>query len=123
VPDVLVFLPDTKAEDCGSHWLGGPDFAVEIVSPGDRTLEKLDFYAKIGTRELLVVDRDPWQLTLYRATDASKLLPIAISSLTQTAVVKSEIVPLGFSLDSDASCIHVFGDDAETIRDIAIRIR
>src|SRR5690349_19077675 len=35
-PDVAVFLPGTSAQDRGSHWLGGPDFAVEILSPGDR---------------------------------------------------------------------------------------
>lgn len=44
IPDVLVFTTDTAGEDCGTHWLGGPNLAIEIVSPGDRTLEKLDFY-------------------------------------------------------------------------------
>ena len=27
--------------------------------------EKLDFYAKVGTREVLILDRDPWSLELY----------------------------------------------------------
>ena len=65
-PDVAVFRDGTSAENRGSHWYGGPDLAVEIVSPNDRTYEKLGFYAGIGTEELLVIDRDPWKLRLYR---------------------------------------------------------
>src|SRR4051794_6469068 len=32
-PDVAVFLPGNPAQDCGTHWFGGPDFAVEVLSP------------------------------------------------------------------------------------------
>ena len=60
IPDVAVYLNDTSARDEGSHWLGGPDLAIEIVSPEDLSREKLPFYAKVGTREVLIVDRDPW---------------------------------------------------------------
>src|SRR4051794_13470322 len=66
IPDVIVVLPGSAARDCGSHWCGGPDLCVEIASPGDRSRDKLDFYSAIGVRELLLVDRDPWQLELYR---------------------------------------------------------
>ncbi|MCA9147818.1 MAG: Uma2 family endonuclease [Planctomycetales bacterium] len=59
VPDVAVFLNATTAQDHGAFWLGGPDLAIEIISPGDHTRQKLDFYAKVRTRELLVVDRSP----------------------------------------------------------------
>ncbi|MBW3539764.1 MAG: Uma2 family endonuclease [Planctomycetes bacterium] len=65
-PDVAVFLKETRAINDGTHWLGGPDFGVEIRSPDNRTYEKLEFYAKVLTRELLVVGRDPWTLELYR---------------------------------------------------------
>src|SRR4051794_22303199 len=44
-PDVCVFLKGTSAQNLQSFWLGGPDFAVEIVSPGDSAWDKLDFYA------------------------------------------------------------------------------
>jgi Uma2 family endonuclease len=65
-PDVAVFLPGNPAEDRGSHWFGGPDFAVEVMSPNDRSREKFDFYAKVRVRELMLVDRHPWCLELYR---------------------------------------------------------
>ena len=54
VPDVSVFLKGNPAEDCDAFWFGGPDFAVEIVSPNDRTRKKIPFYEKVGTR---AVDR------------------------------------------------------------------
>jgi Uma2 family endonuclease len=47
VPDVAVFLAGTAARDCGAHWLGGPDFAVEIASPEDDIRDKLPFYASV----------------------------------------------------------------------------
>jgi len=73
-PDVLVFASNTKAKNCGTHWCGGPDFAVEITSPFDRSREKLEFYGKVGVLELLLVDRAKWQLEFYRlAGDQLKL--------------------------------------------------
>ena len=44
-PDIAVFLNETKAENRGAYWRGGPDFAIEISSEGDRTRDKLSFYA------------------------------------------------------------------------------
>ena len=64
-PDVAVSLEGNPAVAKDTHWLGGPDFAVEVISPDDRSREKLDFYAKVGVRELLLIDRDPWALELY----------------------------------------------------------
>lgn len=96
-PDVVVFLDDTQAENRDTHWLGGPDFAVEIVSPGDRTREKLGFYAKVNTRELLIVDRDPWGLELFRLADG-KLVSVGTSTLENAESLSSEVVPLRLRL-------------------------
>ncbi len=102
-PDVLVFLPGNPAEDRGTHWLGGPDFAVEIMSRGDRSRKKLDFYAKVGVRELLLIDRRPWKLELYRRHDdrlelAALLEPGSPQSITSTST--SGFLP---TLDRDAA--------------------
>ncbi len=119
IPDVLVFLNDSPAIDCGTHWFGGPDFAIEIVSPGDRTLEKLDFYAKVGTRELLVIDRHPWQLTLFRLGNR-RLVPVACSGIQQSAVITSEVIPLRLQLDANASFIRLSSPDVSPIRNVPI---
>ncbi len=99
-PDVAVFLNDTKAVNRDTHWYGGPDFAIEIVSPNDRTLEKIPFYEQVGTRELLVVDRDPWTLTLYRLADG-RLSEIGRSNIDGSQQLCSGIVPLHWRLVSD----------------------
>src|ERR1700722_5830292 len=41
VPDLLVVLHNSRAIDCGTFWCGGPDFVVEIESPGDDTEDKV----------------------------------------------------------------------------------
>jgi len=97
VPDGVVFLKNSTAECHGAYWSGGPDLAIEIVSPGDQTREKIPFYEKVGTRELLIVDRDPWQLELYRLVE-KKLTLVGVSSLPESAWLASESVPLRLQL-------------------------
>src|SRR5207253_305814 len=81
------------ARDCGTHWCGGPDFCVEIASPGDRSRDKLAFYAGIGVRELLLVDRDPWALELFRLS-AGRLEPVGRSDLSKQDALPSPVVPV-----------------------------
>lgn len=97
VPDVLVFLEGTSAADRKTHWFGDPEFAVEIISLGDRAFEKLEFYASVETDELLVVDRDPWTLSLYRLTDGSMAL-VGQSISEDDSSLKADILPLTFHL-------------------------
>ena len=40
VPDVVVFLADTAAENHDTFWTGAADFIIEITSPRDRTLRE-----------------------------------------------------------------------------------
>ena len=97
VPDVAVFLPGNPAEAMGAFWHGGPDIAVEVISHRDRSRQKFDFYAKVGVRELLLVDRKPWALELYRL-DGGRLDRVAEGvngSLT------SLVLPARFGLTSD----------------------
>jgi Uma2 family endonuclease len=96
-PDVAVFLNGTTAINKKTHWLGGPDFAVEVISRHDRSRKKFDFYAKVGVKELLLVDRKPWALELYRLQDG-KLVLAGKSDLAQPNILVSEVVPLTFQL-------------------------
>jgi len=96
-PDVVFFSSDTQAIDRDTHWLGGPDLAIEIVSPGDQTREKIAFYEKVRTRELLIVDRDPWQLELFRFM-GDRLTSVGFSRLPESAWLTSKSVPLQLRL-------------------------
>ena len=97
-PDVAVFLPGNQAEDRDSHWFGGPDFAVEILSPYDRSREKFAFYAKVGVRELLFVTRRPWCLELYRRTGQDWGLVGKSEPSLESSLLSSEVLSLGFRL-------------------------
>jgi Uma2 family endonuclease len=96
-PDIAVYLASNPAKDYGSHWVGGPDLAVEIVSPGEEPHKKLEFYAKVNTHELLIVDRDPWSLELYKLR-GRKLVLAGKSELKNKAVLVSRALPLTFKL-------------------------
>jgi len=97
IPDIAVMLPGGRSKNCGTHWCGGPDFITEILSADDQTREKTPFYSQIGVRELLLVDRDPWQLELYRLQGADLVLA-GMSSLAAPAVLTSTVVPFSFRL-------------------------
>ena len=100
-PDAVVYLASNPALDRNTHWIGGPDLAVEIVSPGEDPRAKFAFYAGINTREVLIVDRDPWALELYRLT-AGVLQLAGRSDLANPAVLASGVLPLTFQLQPGA---------------------
>ena len=95
-PDVAVFLPSGKAKNCGTHWCGGPDFTVEILSPDDQSREKLPFYGAIGTRELLLIDRQDWSLEMYNLTATGLLL--SARSVVGDDPISSSVLPISVRL-------------------------
>lgn len=96
-PDIAVVLPDGIARDCGAYHLGGPDFVVEVLSPYDRSREKISFYGQVGVRELLLIDRDPWALELYHSRNG-KLELASRSTIAQPDVFASAVLSLTFRL-------------------------
>jgi hypothetical protein len=76
--------------------VGGPDFAVEILTPGDRTPYKLPFYAAVNVLELLVIARDRWSLELYRPRER-RLTSTGKTDGGGDALV-SGVLPLSFHL-------------------------
>jgi Uma2 family endonuclease len=98
-PDVVVVLPGSRAVDCGTHWFGGPDFLVEVRSPGDDSEAKLPFYAAVGVRELLIMQRDERTLRLFRH-DGSALQPVGISEAKGKDWLPSTVIPFRFHYKS-----------------------
>ena len=45
---------------------GGPDVVIEVRSSEDETYDKLPFFARIGVREVIVVQRDTKDVEVYR---------------------------------------------------------
>ncbi len=102
VPDVVVYLPENPAIFHEAFAQGGPDFAVEVISKGDRSRKKFDFYAKVGVREFLLVDRFPWRLELYRNTGAG-WIDAGSLALGDSERIVSEVLPLSFRLVESVS--------------------
>lgn len=96
-PDNAVFLEGNPAKECGTHRCGGPDFLNEILSKGDRGRDKLPFYEKLGVREVLIVDRYPWALELYRLQEGQLRLA-GRATPDDGVVLSSEVLPLKFRL-------------------------
>ncbi|MFL5242357.1 MAG: Uma2 family endonuclease [Gemmataceae bacterium] len=94
-PDIVVVLNEGQAEDRKSHWFGGPDFLIEIKTPGDETEQKIPFYSKIGVRELLIVHRDLRALELFRH-DGLELAFVEQSDAKHKGWIASEVVPLAW---------------------------
>ena len=70
---------------------------IEIASPYDHTREKIPFYGQIGVRELLIVDRDPWSLDLYRL-DGNELRLEGRAVVEEPSILASAVLPLSFRL-------------------------
>src|SRR5262249_13124810 len=95
VPDLAVVLNNSRAIDCGTHFCGGPDFLVEIESPGDDTEEKVPFYTKVGVRELLIIHRDKRTLRLLRH-DGQDLILVKPTVVEGKEWLISEVLLLDF---------------------------
>ena len=100
-PDVVVYLQSNPAQDRETHWFGGPDFAIEVISRHDWSRRKLPFYAKVGIRELLLIDRKPWALELYRLHDGL-LEPVGRSIPETSEILTSTVLPVSFRLLPDS---------------------
>jgi len=79
-PDLLIVLNDNRRilTDAGAE--GAPDFVVEILSPKTRQLDlvnKKRVYARMGVKELWIVDPDQEKIGVYRF-DQDTSEPVAI---------------------------------------------
>jgi Uma2 family endonuclease len=72
VPDQLYCRPEHESE----RGAEGAELVVEIRSAGDETYEKIDFYAELGVREMLIAHPGDRRVELLRAV-GGRLLPVS----------------------------------------------
>lgn len=96
VPDVVVVLRNGRGVDRGTHWVGGPDLIVEIISPDKEPHAKLDFKESIGVREVLVLQRDPWLLERFSLRDGK--LACVVKCSPGEGSVACDVVPVTFAM-------------------------
>jgi Uma2 family endonuclease len=95
VPDLAAVLNTCRAVRHRTHIQGGPDFLVEIESPGDDSEEKVPFYGQLGVRELLLIHRDKRTLRLLRL-QGQELVLVAAAPLEGKRWLVSAVLPLAF---------------------------
>jgi Uma2 family endonuclease len=66
VPDLVYLAPDDLPKLGEVYCDGGPAVVFEVLSPRDESYEKLAFYARIGAREVVVVDPGARRAEVYR---------------------------------------------------------
>jgi len=62
-PDVSVSWPDQQQDE--KYFLGAPMIAVEILSPGEETEEKVALYFAHGAREVWVINPRKKTMSAY----------------------------------------------------------
>ncbi|MGL4419846.1 MAG: Uma2 family endonuclease [Gemmataceae bacterium] len=97
VPDIVVYLNTNPATNHQSHWVGGPDLLIEILSPGEDPQAKFGFYASIQTHEILVIERQPWVLELFELR-ATGYVSRGRTTPAMPDFVESVVLPLSFGL-------------------------
>ena len=112
IPDVLCLKNNSTAVDRDSHLLGGPEFVIEILSRGQNATDKNDFYASVGVRGLLVIERNPWRLTFHaNAVAGQPLRPAATSGVDNSDWITLNILPVQIRVDVAAGELQMRCED------------
>ncbi|CAN5168480.1 hypothetical protein BH24ACT1_BH24ACT1_10170 [soil metagenome] len=104
VPDLVFTLPAARTHRGVD---GGAELVVEILSPGDESYVKLDWYAALGVREMLIVDPDTMAVELYRGTPDG---PVRVAP-DDDGRVWSGVLGAGFATAGNA--VRVTWDDGQ----------
>jgi hypothetical protein len=78
VPDLAMHRPGAAPQ-----WHSTAALVAEVVSPGDKTWEKLPFYATHGVDELLIVDHQQRRVTWLALSPDREYAPIGRSALLE----------------------------------------
>ncbi|MGH3766802.1 MAG: Uma2 family endonuclease [Pseudonocardiaceae bacterium] len=89
VPDQLYCRPEQESDRGAER----AELVVEIRSKGDETYEKIDFYAQVGVREMLIVHPTGRWVELLR-TIGDRLLPITADA---AGVLRSDVLDAQFA--------------------------
>ena len=105
IPD-LTFVATGREDvlsDAGVREGGSPDAVIEIRSPEDETYEKFPFYAAIGTREVIVIDRDTKRPEIYRLAGSE----LAMLQPDADGWVRAETMSVRFRQAEERSVLQI----------------
>ena len=94
VPDLLV----TARERLTQRGVDGAELVVEILSPNDESYAKLDWYADLGVREMLVISPLTMAVELYRRAPDGALRAPDDDGAVRSEVLEATLATLGDAL-------------------------
>lgn len=106
VPDLLVTDP-ARLTRRGVD--GAAELVVEILSPNDESYVKLDWYAALGVREMLLIDPATMAVELFRGTPDGPLRKAPGGD----GMVWSEVLKAGFATAGEAVLLTWDGGHAD----------
>jgi Uma2 family endonuclease len=111
-PDRSFLLPERYGRFEGGWIVGGPDVALEIVSPGDESRAKLPFYLSVGVREVVLIERRTRAVEVLRATEAgwAQVKPSA------EGWVRSDVLRTEWRADGPALLVRRWDEPARELR-------
>lgn len=104
VPDMGIYRPDTPRTS--PAFLATAELVVEVLSPGEKPLEKLRFYAEHGVKEYLEVDLVEGTVKLVELLRPTAAEP----SIWSTASLYGTSGVLDFTISNSASTISAAGN-------------
>jgi len=113
IPDLVLLAPGRFGIDRNEYFEGAPTVVVEIHSPGDETIEKMPFYARLGVPELWIIDRDTKAPQIHVLADGRYEKHVAdaegwrISSATGVRLRGEMGAKLGIQLADDLATFQV----------------
>lgn len=105
VPDQLFCRPDQRSE----RGAEGAELVVEVRSLGDETLDKIDWYAALGVREMLIIHPEGRRFELLRNV-GGRLLPVSADG---SGTVRCEVLDLGIATVADQLVLTWDGGSAQ----------
>ena len=90
IPDVVLARPDQMS----ARGLEGAELVVEVLSPYDESRDKFPFYARIGVREIWLIEPSTRAIELYalRGQTYVRQLPDAVTLVSPALGVTLEVV-------------------------------
>jgi len=71
---------------------------------------------------LLIIDRNPWKLTLFRASSNGALEAAGISDEDQPNAIASSVLLVEFKFNAADAAIDIFDDSGDLIRSVATKV-
>ena len=103
MPDGTLARPDQVSE----RGLEGAELAVEVLSPGDESLDKFGFYAKLGVREVWIIDTKTCATEIFTLANGDYATVPFVNASAPSPLLDIRLEITGVSAPPSRRCGHL----------------